>query len=178
MGTVELKRLGVFRGTHYGSVGVYTHEDGHTYAGERNEGDLAHGHGVVTYSDGTTDSGQLANGHWHGNSEVHWADTGDVYYGLWERGKSVHSAYVRPNGACDYDHEPCGADHADFAALKAAAQQAGVRTPPTRIQRKPAPSAETRRTRRSVFFCTRSVLVPGVGPRLWACVCKCACVCG
>jgi hypothetical protein len=37
MDTVELKGyLGVFRGTHYGSVGVYTDEYRHTYAGGRN----------------------------------------------------------------------------------------------------------------------------------------------
>jgi hypothetical protein len=37
MGTIKFKGLGIFRGTHYGSVGVYTHADGSTYAGGRKE---------------------------------------------------------------------------------------------------------------------------------------------
>jgi hypothetical protein len=173
MDTIKLKGyLGVFRGTHYGSVGVYTREFGgvDTYAGTR-EG-VAHGEGVVTQSNGTTVSGQFADGDRHGHSEWHYAG-GDVYYVLYERGNIVHSAYVRPDGACRYDDQPCGADHVGFAALKAAAQQAGVCTPPTRIQRKPAPSAEPDARAVSVFA-LRSVLVPGVGPRLSAYVCKCA----
>jgi hypothetical protein len=187
MGTIKIKGL-VFRGTHYGSVGVYAHERRGTYAGGR-KGGVAHGEGVLTWSNGSTYSGQFADGEWHGHREAHWAN-GDVYYELYERGKLVHFARVRrngdcdyergelvhyalvwPDGACDYDGEPCGADHADFAALKDAAQQAGVRMPPTRIQRNARAVGRNRRTRRSVFA-LRSVLVPRVGPRLWACVCK------
>ncbi len=133
MDTVELKGYGVFRGTHCGSVGVYTHEDGHTYAGGH-EGTVAHGEGVVTYSPGTTYSGQLADGRWHGHREEHHAH-GGVGYILYERGSVVHGACVEADGACEYDGERCGTDHAGFAALKDAAQQAGVRMPPTRIQR-------------------------------------------
>jgi hypothetical protein len=132
---------------------------------------------VVTYSDGTTWSGQFAYGRWDGHRETHWAD-GDVDYDLCERGNRVHRARVKPDGDCEYDYKPCGADHADFAALKAAAKQAAVRTCPLPASNAmPAPSAEPRRTRRFGFR-ARSVLVPGVGPRLWACVCKCARVCG
>jgi hypothetical protein len=174
MDTVQLFG-GVYRGTHYGSMGVYTNEYGHTYAGAHKDG-VAHGFGVFTNSGGNTYSGQFADGRWHGHCETHLV-IGDVSYELFERGHREHLARVRRDGACFYDRQPCGADHADFAALKAAAQQAGVRMPPTRIQRKPAPSAEPDAHAVSGFVCTRSVLVPGVGPRLWACACKCARVC-
>jgi len=162
MDTVEFKNgWGVFRGTHYGSVGVYTHEYGRTYAGERNERGVAHGEGVLTYSGGYTYSGQLADGHWHGHVEVQWAN-GDVDYCLFERGKEVHSARVEPDGACFYDYEPCGADHADFAKLKADTQRAGVRMPPTRIQRnaravRPNPRRTPLRFSRALrFWCLAS----------------------
>ena len=52
MDTAELEGS-VFRGNHYGSVGVYTREDGATYAGGR-KGDVAHGYAVVPWSNGTT----------------------------------------------------------------------------------------------------------------------------
>ena len=78
----------IFRGTHYGGVGVYTDANGSTYAGGR-EGGVAHGEGVLMWSDGSTWSGQLADGEWHGHFEVHCAD-GDVVYGLYERGIPVH----------------------------------------------------------------------------------------
>jgi hypothetical protein len=154
-------------------VGVYTHANGHTYAGERNERGLAHGEGVVTQSDGTTLSGQLADGRWHGHRERHCAD-GDVDYELCERGNFVHTARVRPDGACFYDNEPCGADRADFAKLKDAAQRAAVRTPPTRIQRNARAVGRNRDARAVAVFALRSFLVPRLGPRLFACVCKCA----
>ena len=106
----------------------------------------------------------------HGYREYHYAD-GGVDYGLHERGKRVHSAFVRHDGACFYGDERCGADHADFVALQAAAQQAGVRTPPTRIQRNARAVRPNRDARAVSVFALRSVLVPGLGPRLWACKC-------
>ena len=45
MDTVTV-RGDIFRGTHYGSVGVYTHAYGYTYAGAH-EGGKAHGEGVL-----------------------------------------------------------------------------------------------------------------------------------
>jgi hypothetical protein len=192
MDTVELKGYGfggVYRGTHYGSVGVYTHKDGHTYAGERNEGGKAQGEGVLTCSDGTTVSGQRADGHWHGHREEHRAN-GEVYYGLWERGNWVHFARVRPDGDCEYDCKRCGADRADFVALKNAAQQAGVRMPPTRIQRNArARRPNPRRTRRFGFRTAlgfgawRRPAALGVRVQVCACVyvrasvCACPCAC-
>ena len=188
-----------FFGTHCGSVGVYTSKYGHTYAGER-KGDVAHGYGVLTREADSFDmmivSGQFADGEWHGHGEEHRIYA--VYYHLYERGDYVHHAGVHvprdvgyelyelnPNpeehrarveadGDCSYENQPCGADHADFVALKAAAQQAGVRTCPL-----PASNASRRRrpnrdAHAVSVFALRSVLVPGVGPRLWACVCKCA----
>ena len=152
MDTVEIKIYsGVFYGTHYGSVGVYTHAYGDTYAGEH-EGGKAHGEGVVTYPNGTTSSGQLADGHWHGHCEWHWAD-GDVDYDLCERGKQVHWARVAPDGDCFYHYKRCGADHAGFVALKDAAQQASVRTCPL-----PASNASPRRSvfARARFWCPAS----------------------
>ncbi len=116
MDTIELKGCGVFHGAHRGNVGVYKDKDGRTYAGQR-KGAVAHGYGVVTWSDGRTSSGQFANGDWHGHVEIHYAN-GDVWYQLCERGKRVHFARVRPDGQCEYDGEPCGADHAGHVALK------------------------------------------------------------
>jgi hypothetical protein len=127
MDTIKLQGE-VFHGTHYGSVGVYTDARRATYAGEH-KNVVAHGHGVVTWSNGHTWSGQFADGRWHGHMEDHRAD-GDVGYALYERDRPVLRARVYPDGDCFYDGEPCGADHAGHAALKAAAQQAGVRMPP------------------------------------------------
>jgi hypothetical protein len=201
MDTVELEGFdhnwGVFRGTHYGSVGVYTNPVGQTYAGERKGGkgfNKAHGYGVhnKSPSQGMTNSGQIANGHWHGHVEGHgrWAD-GAVVYDLYHCGRRVHYASVHPDGRCKYDEQPCGADHVGLVALKAAAQQAGVRMPPTSIQRKPAPSAEP--TPAPVGFLARSVLClllargfgracasvrvrPCVRVPARACICACVCV--
>ncbi len=44
MGKIEVNG-GAFHGVHRGNVGVYTHEDGSTYAGEH-DGGQAHGYGV------------------------------------------------------------------------------------------------------------------------------------
>ncbi len=183
MDTIKLEGA-VFRGTDYGGVGVYTDEEyGHTYAGERNERGKAHGFGVLTRSDGYTFSGQFADGDLHGHFADHCAD-GDVGYALFERGKQVLTAHVRPDGACFYRGKPCGADHADFAALIAAAQQAGVRMPPTRIQRnaravgRTATHAPFRFSHSARFWCLASAR--GVG-RAYAsvrvCMCACVCVC-
>ncbi len=129
MDTIELKDYGVFHGTHRGSLGVYTDEEnGSTYAGERVDA-VAHGYAVFKWSNGNTISGQFANGRWHGHREYH-RPGGDVEYQLCEHGNFVHSATVRSDGACFYDNQPCGADHADYVALNAAAQQAAVRTCP------------------------------------------------
>ncbi len=121
MDEIELE---LFGGVWRGNVGVYTHETGATYAGAR-KGAYAHGFGVVTYSYGNTCSGQLANGTWHGHAAFHWAN-GAVGYDLYEHGRRVHRARVEPNGACFYDNQWCGTNHAGFAKLKAAAQQAGA----------------------------------------------------
>jgi hypothetical protein len=174
MDTIKLDGA-IYRGTHYGSVGVYTDRaDGSTYAGGR-EGGVAHGEGVLTWSHGTTYSGQLADGDWHGHREYHCADADVYYYQLYERGNKVHTALVRSDGACFYDNKLCRADHAGLAKLKAAAQQAGVRMPPARIQRNAR--AVTRRTRRFGF---RTALGFGAssrpaafGMRLQACACVC-----
>ena len=182
----EIELFGsVLHGVHRGNVGVYTDEDGSTYAGEH-AGGKAHGHGVLTYSDGHTHSGQLADGDWHGHGERHYAN-GAVDYELWERGNGVHSARVRPDGACDYDFQPCGADHAGFAKLQAAAQQAGVRTcpyphPTQATRRRPNPDARAVRFSRAlVFDAWRRPAALGVRAQVCACVCVraslCACAC-
>ena len=170
MGTIEVNGY-VFDGVYCRNLGVYTHEDGHTYAGAH-KGGKAHGYGVGHGSNGDTVSAQYANGRWDGHGEVHWVN-GDVRYYLWEHGNPVHSARVEANGACFYDGEPCGADHADLAKLKDAAQRATVRTPPTRIQRNARAVGRTA-THAASAFARASVLVPRVGPRLSACVCACA----
>jgi hypothetical protein len=188
-GMDTIKLIGaIYRGTHYGSVGVYTHKRfGHTYAGER-KGGVAHGHGVLTRSDGITYSGQLADGQWHGHREYHCAG-GDVDYGLLERGNLVHVARVRPDGDCFYGGLRCGADHADFAALKAAAQQATVRTFPLPAsnacpRRRPNPDAHAVRFSHPLRFgAWRRAAALGVRVQLCTCVCvrasvsPCACAC-
>ena len=169
-----IRNRDTYHGISLDGRGVFKATIGRTFAGQC-KGGYACGLGVVTYSDGTTWSGQFAYGRWDGHRETHWAD-GDVDYDLCERGNRVHRARVKPDGDCEYDYKPCGADHADFAALIAAAQQAGVRMPPTRIHRKARAIGRNRRTRRFGFR-TRSILVPGVGPRR-AGACGCVCVCG
>jgi hypothetical protein len=168
MDTIEVWG-GVFHGVHRGSVGVYTHEDGHTYAGAH-EGAMAHGYGVLKGSVGNTYSGQFANGRSHGHVEVYWPD-GDVVYWLYEHGKEVHCAHVKPNGACDYDDERCGADHAGLVALKATAQRAGVRN--TRIPARKRPDTCARTHVLCMCICFR------VRARTFLCgdLCVCAGVC-
>jgi hypothetical protein len=159
----------VFFGVTRGNVGVYTHEDGHTYAGAH-EGAKAHGYGVVKYSSGNTYSAQFANGKWHGHGEAHFAN-GDLGYYLWEYGEPKHWAIVRANGACTYDNEPCGADHADLVALKAAAQEPAV-CPNSH----PRPQSPRRGRNRSVCLFSHAIdFRAGVGPRA-PCVLVCVCI--
>jgi hypothetical protein len=158
MGTIELYGK-VFHGVHYGNVCLYTHETGHSYDGEHEAG-MAHGHGVLKYSNGITSSAQFANGLLHGHSEARWYD-GDVYDGLYEHGNRVHCAHVDANGACEYDKEPCGADHAGHVAVKAAAQQAGVRNTPLPASAHPRPRAPAPCRNRNVCCSrARSIFVP------------------
>ncbi len=130
--TVEIQwNDSVWRGVVVGGRGVLTSDDGSTYAGGVAGGKFD-GRGVFKWSDGYTDYCELAAGEDHGYWERHYAN-GTVDYFQHERGNIVHSAYVYADGRCvynfcDYDREFCGADHADFAALQAAAQQATVRT--------------------------------------------------
>ncbi len=140
-----------FRGVHHGNVGVYTHKGGSTYAGAH-EGGKAHGYGVIKSCYGYTSSGQLANGGWHGHSELHCAN-GDVVYALCEHGNPVHRARVFANGACVYGNQPCGADHAGIVALKAAAQQAGVRNASSRIPHPRPQRPRHGRNRNVCWFC-------------------------
>jgi hypothetical protein len=157
MGTIGIGGS-IFHGVHCGDVGVYTSKGGSTYAGAHE----AHGYGVVTGSDGTTYSGQLANGKYHGHAEAHWPD-GDVTYSLYEHDGCVHCARVERNGACEYDHQPCGADHAGHVALKAAAQQAAVRIRPIPASPQPRPQRPRRgrnRGARAVACLACSILVP------------------
>ncbi len=115
----------VCHGVHCGNVGVYTSKDGSIYGGAH-AGGKAHGFGVYKGSQGVTASGQRANGLFHGHVEYHYAD-GDIDYYLFEHRNIVRYARVELNGACVYDDEPCWPHHAGHVALKAAAQQAGVR---------------------------------------------------
>ena len=125
--TVEIQWFGrVWRGAVVGGRGVLTSDDGGTYAGGV-AGGAFDGRGVVKWSNGRTDYRELAAGGDHGYQEWHCADR-TVHYYLHERGKYVHTAYVYADGRCLYDNKSCGADHADHAALKVAAQQATVRT--------------------------------------------------
>jgi hypothetical protein len=185
-----------FFGTHCGSVGVYTSKYGDTYAGER-KGDVAHGYGVLTREADSFDmmivSGQFADGELHSHGEEHRIYA--VYYHLYERGDYVHHAGVHvprdvgyelyelnPNpeehrarveadGDCSYENQPCGADHADFVALKAAAQQAAVRMPlpasNASPHRRPKPDARAIRFSRALGF--------GAWPRPAALGVRCKC---
>ncbi len=124
--TVEIQwAYRVWRGAVVGGRGVLTSDRGDTYAGGV-AGGTFDGRGVVKWSYGDTSYCELAAGEEHGYREDHWAD-GTVYYYLHERGKRVHSAEVCADGDCEYDNKFCGADHASFVALRAAAQRATVR---------------------------------------------------
>ena len=171
MDTIEVNGY-VFDGVYCGNVGVYTHEDGHTYhtyIGEH-EGGKAHGYGVGHGSNGDTVSAQYVNGRWDGHGEVRWVN-GDVGYYLWEHGNRVHFARVEANGACFYDKQPCGADHADLVALKAAAQEPAV-CPNSH----PRPQSPRRGRNRSVCLFSHAIdFRAGVGPRA-PCVLVCVCI--
>ena len=126
----------VWSGAVVGGRGVLTSDKyGDTYAGGV-AGGTFDGRGVVKWSDGGTDYCDLAAGVAHGYSEGHYA-SGNVRYWLHARGEEVHDAYVCADGDCEYDNKSCGADHADFAALKAAAQRATVRTATAAAARHP-----------------------------------------
>jgi hypothetical protein len=137
----------VWRGDVVDSLGVFRSDTGDKYAGGITAG-MPDGRAVVGWSlFGDLQSCELAAGEDHGYSEGHYPGGAVVYY-LHEHGKPVHYARVTAGGTCEYDGEACDADHAGLVALKAAAQQAGVRPAPRFPQPRPRPARPSDRTRR------------------------------
>jgi hypothetical protein len=203
MGEIQLNGV-VWRGNQRGELGMYKSKDGNTYAGTVKDS-MGDGYGVIKYRSDDSDNilkfssiskhcrsycgytacGEFAAGVWHGFAEVYY-DDGNIGYGMYAHGKLVHHARVHSGGGCEYDGEYCEYDgdyHADFIALKVAAQQAGVRVP--------APS-DIRRTRvarlrphSAPWFCVRmhgcifvlgeSAVVCSFRVCMRACACTCVC---
>jgi hypothetical protein len=175
-----------------GNVGMDTHEHHQSdsdddmrvsYCGGK-EGALPHGYGV-SGTHGLVCAGQFAQGIMHGYFELLSLDNGDRVYMLCEHNRPVHGAVVRADGACTYDNEPCGADHADHVALKAAAQEPAV-CPNSH----PRPQSPRRGRNRSVGLFSRDRFSSWRRPAgsvracvrvhqgcACVCVCLCACVC-
>jgi hypothetical protein len=163
MGQIELNGA-VWRGTQCGALGlgVYTppwsegkddkKRECNTYAGGHADG-KADGYAVIKHSSGTH-SGQFVAGAHHGYAEYHHS-CGAVHYYLHEHGTEVRSAYVSADGQyCSYDRQACGAAHAEFVALKKAAQHAGVRPPTHRTHDRTRAKAHARACMPCMRACT------------------------
>jgi hypothetical protein len=96
--------------------------------GEFNGDNRPHGYGIHEYSTSTRnkESGIWANGVADGHRVLRAAN-GNIFYYASVRGSIVHHAIERQTGACAFNREPCDADHAGFAELKAAALAVEVR---------------------------------------------------
>jgi hypothetical protein len=118
--------LGVMlTGVRIGGKGEYTNARGYAYRGQANDA-KAEGLGVLTYRNGSTWSGEWSAGVRHGHAVDHYPN-GAVWYFLYDRGTRMHSAYVRADGAGEYDRQRCAADDARLLALAAAALDVDVR---------------------------------------------------
>jgi hypothetical protein len=108
---------GTYRGTAEGDHGVFTHRDGHVYAGQI-AGDSACV-GVFTWTDGDTwfvecDADGKEHGRW-----LYCIAGGNTWYIRYEHGSRKEHAVLRANGTCEYDGKACRADYAPFVALRA-----------------------------------------------------------
>ena len=82
------------------------------YKGDRIQGYVPHGRGVMRYDNFSIYSGQWEEGIMHGNGIISWAD-GSSYAGQWVRGKRTgNGTYVWPGGdryrGAWKDNQMCG----------------------------------------------------------------------
>jgi hypothetical protein len=122
-----IRRGDTFHGISVESRGVFTDEDGSTYAGQCRDG-YACGLGVVTWSDGSKIYAEHGpDGEYDGRSLDRWAD-GDTWYCLFERGgKEKERARVYADGTCTYNDEDCAPDDPRLLALIALVAPVEVR---------------------------------------------------
>jgi hypothetical protein len=107
--------------------GVFTEEEGTTYAGQHRDG-YACGLGVATYSFGSKEYAEHGP---NGQCDGRWLlriSLGNTVYGLVERGEEKESAAVSADGDCNYTGVACAPD--DPRLLSLIAQVAPVEVRP------------------------------------------------
>jgi hypothetical protein len=111
-----IRRGDTFHGIGVFGRGVFTDENGWTYAGQCRDG-YACGLGVLTWSNGTKEYAEYGpDGKFDGRNLVRYAD-GHTGYGLYERGKSKEHTLVYADGTCKYNSVACAPDDPRLLAL-------------------------------------------------------------
>jgi hypothetical protein len=133
--------------------GVFTEEDGFTYAGQCKDG-CACGLGVITNTNGSKVYAEHGPDGWYDGRRLERSTGGTTYYGLYERGKPKAHADVFADGRCMYNYVACAPDDPRLLALIAQVAPVEVRpaAPATRHsdpkQSSDARFAPRRRSRR------------------------------
>ena len=97
--------------------GVFTNEDGHTYAGQYRDG-YACGLGVTTYSGGDKVYAEHGPDGQFDGRHLGRSASGNTWYRLYERGgKWKESALVDADGTCRYNGRYCAPDDPRLLAL-------------------------------------------------------------
>ena len=112
-------------GTSVSGLGVFTDENGDTYAGQHKDG-CACGLGVDSWATGKIYAEYGPDGEWDGR----WLDRnadGDTVYYLFQRGEEKDSAFVYADGRCMYNGEACTPDDPRLLALTAQVAPVEVR---------------------------------------------------
>jgi hypothetical protein len=143
--------------------GVFTDEDGFTYAGQH-RGGYACGLGVVTWPNGNQEYAEHGrDGKYDGRWLCRWAD-GHTFYYMFERGKSKDSAVVSADGRCKFNGVVCAPDDPRLLAL--IAQVAPVEVPrAARATQLPSLHNSSPRDRPMDSFCPRRRWRPPRPPR-------------
>jgi hypothetical protein len=115
-----------FHGISVFGRGVFTDEDGRTYAGQHRDG-YACGLGVLTWPTGDKEFAEHGpDGQCDGRYLGRWAN-GNTWYYLYERGEETEYAGVFANGTCTYNGEACAPDDPRLLALTALVAPVEVR---------------------------------------------------
>jgi hypothetical protein len=115
-----------FHGISVFGRGVFTDEDGRTYAGQHRDG-YACGLAVLTDSDGSKAYAEHGpDGRLDGRCLDRLAH-GDIGYYLFERGKAKDNAAMFADGRCYYNGEACAPDDPRLLALIAQVAPVEVR---------------------------------------------------
>ncbi len=114
-------------GISIGGRGVSTNDKKcKTYAGQCKDGHAC-GLGVVTWPNGfRTYAEHGPDGKWDGRSLHRWTG-GGTWYRWFERGKRKDSAFVLPDGRCQYNGEDCAPDDPRLLVLIAQVDPVEVR---------------------------------------------------